>query len=407
MAAIGHGRSIEGDLQTTNASFTTVATISDASLKINNAKFLLIVKAGLHNAGANDTGGMQVVHGSTVFPTSVMDTIECNGTSQAGGTWSYVFMTVFTQPATAEDVLVQLVNHSTTTTFARETEVYWIRLDADLTEDTDWFFVEDTGDVNHTTSPVTQSTLTQSFAAGNWLILSGYHIQIDSTAINYEVILDSSGGGLTASTEPNVIQEGEDTNDQIVGMIARVFNLDGTSATFNLQTQDIGSGANDWIGSSIFALNLEKFDDHFTFENMGDVATSTSFVEIGNAEPVVSVTGDWFIGAFCTCDINNVNRRFAMQIQESGADITEPGVDLLFYRGHDSIDEVQGNAFALVSLTAGTQDIDFDADASGTGGEYEDRSLYGFSMELAGPPAPTIDVPYQITAPLIPAEGPA
>ena len=118
MAAIAGGTPAHaGPTSTTSSTFQTVATLNTSGFKQDDGVYLLLVIAKLTGSdNANPVSEWRLAQGSTptLIPRS-LQILEMQSTSANTGQ-QYNFFTVFTQPATAEDVVFQIRSNDATAT---------------------------------------------------------------------------------------------------------------------------------------------------------------------------------------------------------------------------------------------------------------------------------------------------
>jgi len=387
MATIGHGVSITTAQQThATSTWTTKVTISDASLKINNAVFLLLFTARIGCSSATERADVRIAHGGTptviessyasVYPSDVSNGDKRN-THWAG---------IFTQPATAEDVLIQLNSPDNSSTVRLDGIVLqWIRLDVDLTKDTDWFENENTTLTVHTTSFVDFASITFTpLAVNDWLIIASVTVIVDSTVDSYEYRINRDSD---TETDPTMLKEGEHTDERRTFILSRVFTgLSTASHTFKVQGRDDSTGINDHESSRIIAIDLSKFKEHGSFYNTGDASFSTTptFTEVANVDITPTVAADFLILYTGMYNVDDAGRQAKLRIQSSGTNSPIDSEDDWIAQQRDLT-----NVFPLCNLTqlnlaASAQNIDVDMTGNGSGAHVaRDRSLIVLSMELA------------------------
>ena len=201
MAAIAHAQTIDDTVSsTTSATYVSAGSINSSNF-VGSGKYLLIVTAQVgSSSAASNAPEFHVIHGSTEFASSHMRA-ELN----ADPSWNYAWFTVFTQPATPETIEFEHLSDGTNSSTVHNLRMIAIRLDDDLTENTDWHFVEDTtGPTTHTTAMVERESLTftPGTAGNEWLILARGQFVINSASVNYEMELLHGGTGVRAADAP-------------------------------------------------------------------------------------------------------------------------------------------------------------------------------------------------------------
>jgi hypothetical protein len=398
MAAIAHAETLETTDQshTGDTNWTTKATLASGSF-VAGGKYLILCLAQIGGSSPSDTFGFRLAHGETPAAfTGAETTIEPAAQDDRHG---YGYFTVFTQPGGgAEDVIFQIKTlNSTRTAYADTIHIVAIRLDADLTENTDWFYNEDDDSgapTEHTTTfaPFASITFTPDNADDDWLILANpsYLGDAVNVQVEYRVNRDSD-----TEVAPLFSQEGEDTSEALTWLMHRVFTLTAASHTFAVEGRDDATGITDHHSSRVFALRLNAFKDYDFVWNEAEftpTATHTSFDEIAAIDITPSTAADFLILGYMSFDAAVAGYQGYLRVQKGGT-TTPTGSDTALNsraRAYDSDDENPCATMALENLGTSAQDLDLDATTDiTTTPRYEDRSFVALSMELAAGAAPT------------------
>ncbi len=397
MAEIAH-KYVEVTAAQTTASSTYVdvpgATIAAADL-VAGKKYLIVAISQLKvGSVSGDEVAMQVVHGSTAFPSS-----EHRQNSPGAQEWRpYAWFTVWTAVA-SEDLQVQFNSPKSTTITAAHTTIFVMNLSDDLTENTDWFFSENSTSVdldaiqpNWTTT--NNATVTFTPAAGDdWLVMCRSRIEVESANDNYLTRVVSTG--TFAETQPLASQEGEGSTDFMVHHLCRVFKaLGAVSQTFKTESRmdgsGVGGGTENRTHNAVFALNLDKFESQGSIWTEAELALSeTAFATTVQTLTFAPIsTGDvWILGQWIT-DIGGTGHDVQFRLQVAGAD--QPPSQVARNFGQlDSTDEMPVHIQTVESLSASSViDLDGSKEAAATT-VAEDRVVMAVSMVLAaGGPTP-------------------
>lgn len=397
MAAIAHGF-VSAAARTTNSttSFVTVATINDAAFKVDNAKYLLIVIAKIDtDDNANPIGEWRMARGA--IPTQLDRSFRQMepAASSDGFSHQYNWFTVFTQPATAEDVFFQQrVNTTPDNVHTDDLTMYWVRLDADLTENTDWQVAVDTsGPTPHTAVMVSRVSLTwtPATAGHDWLILGHGRTTIDTASRKNEFELFDS----TASTvEATHKQEGEDTAEtQIQSLMTVLAGLPASEQVMQFRTRDTTVGTNDYEECELFCLDLDLFEDHVTDEQGALSQVDNNEIEFNDLAVTPTTAGDWMVLAGIRNITNTSGRRTRHYV--TVADTPVPtGFDTnpRYTQSFDASDEQYTMVAHMPNFAASAQDLEIKGEwDNGATQSWDDRDAVAFSMELAnGAPPPTV-----------------
>ena len=262
-----------------NSSVSDVTMLRAAGGQFEGSGKYLILASSLFY-GTDNTYRYQ--NGITIGSTRNNDSYYTYEQPNTGDAAPYFFMDVLTQAATPEQILfwhrrVPISSSGSCTTWAPA--LMWIRLDDDLTEDTDWFYTWSGADQAHSTTFTSRGTLqfTPSEAGDDWLILASMQIGIDTTAFSWEGrVLKDDTTDMVKTT-----REGEDINETHQVLMWFVDEaLPASEVTYKLQTRDETGANNDHLSSRFFAINLSKLSR--TFEHNAtdaDFTLTDSFSE--------------------------------------------------------------------------------------------------------------------------------
>ncbi len=398
MAAIEHVSAEQTTIQTHTGDTTWTDVLEIAAVNfVDNAVYLIIVNCQWGGSSQADNFGMRFVHGGTptLFPGS--DALnEPPSSSATVGLSGYTYMTVFTQPSTAELVKLQFMTVNTGRTVRADSiEIHAIRLDVDLVDGVDYKWAE----VDDSATPVVLTTtyvekanivFTPINANDTWLVLGSVCWDVNHVSSSTLTKLRHGTDPAAASSvedAPLIIEEGEDLTDRKVFGIQRAFVLPGTSQEFALDMRDdSATDEDDHVRTFIFALRLNAFETFEWFWEQQELDPTTSGVEIANVDITPVVTGDYLLLGCSTTDNGNDLDSMAVQMTVDGIE-TPTGVYL--HTATLMVDGGDRNAMfisALRSLASGAErDIDMDAKEINSGAELEARSLVVFSMELSPP----------------------
>ena len=383
------------DVTTTDSSqgFLDCASISAGSFTANK-KYLILACGYFSSTSATDDLTIRLVHGTT--PTVFTDgsyLIEAAGDGANAGihaTWLYVFE----QPGTAEQVKIQFSTPSAADATCHMSQIFALKLSDDFTENTDWFYNEVTTLYTHTTSFVDQANVTFTpDGSDDWLILAHGVADIGINTAQCEYRLDDS---VVGAMEPLCSVEGEATTEVKPTLLVRAYTPSAASHNIAIQARDESVG-NATLSSRIFILNLNKFRQHFVEYTEAEASlTSASFVNAETKAITPEVTGNWFYIGALTHDCAGISNELLLRLQDDddGSLGSDPayGDDQPQDWANDTTDEGTFHVFKMKSLTSGgSRTINWDAggEASVTSA-IEDRSLIGFSLELAGAGAFTL-----------------
>ena len=382
MAAISHASaSVTTQFTTTSATYVdvTAASIADTSLTAGN-QYLVLCIAQLGGSGNGILRALQVVHGSTAFAQSEMDVRQ-----GAEAFASFGWFTVWTAAA-SESLKVQAKADGVNTTRVDNLLLFAMDLDS-LTENTDWAFNERTNDDGLSTTPTDGGSITITPAAGDWLVLTSAQYDMGDNSTQAVGVLDRSGEA--TSTTPSARLEATSTSDIWQMFMSRVFTVTAASNTFKEISSATSGTAHVRLNSAVFILNLEKFAANSFAFTAGDTSLNTT--DFGDNIQTLSitptVTGNVLAVGTWSFDCQNLSRTAKFRLQVDNADDpTGQTTDTYNYSCRDSADERPFAIGTLSSQSNSAKTYDLDASVSSTTSTpaAQDRSLWAFSMELAG-----------------------
>lgn len=430
MAAIDHGRALDDsgvDQVFSGLDWQPVVTVP-ASNFVGGAKYL--VMAGISNlenagtvgvgarmssqqAGGNhiqlESGGPDVLlqedDGLMNIGTTVIDSsyLRSEFTPAANKGDQYVWAGVYTQPATAEDLVLEIASFSSIFSVTAGTPMFiqWIRLDADLVENTDWFYGELATTTAMSTAWETRATITLDppTAGDDWLILATHRQLATSITVTTSTRLVVDPAGTPAVLGGIWTDEAGDTAESEVHIHMWVVEDHGDAAiTYAVEDQCSSGTVPDHTDSQILALNLSKFQQSVFAYDADEIADNASFTDITPdawVDPTVTTTGDWWILGFFIDDVAAASEGTRPQLTIDAAN--EPWDHEAGHQIHslEATAEIGGLIVTRPTLTTGVRDIKMEAIAvDGTSGAWQNRFLVGWSMELAGGAPPPLVFPW-------------
>jgi hypothetical protein len=394
MAEIAHAFTEQNTNQTTSSiSYVDVtgANIASGNFTVGK-KYLLYITAQLANSLGNRQAYLKVLHGSTDFAESESNREQVG----AGVRRTYTFLTVWTA-VSGEAIKLQFhASNPDETVGVDQVAMLAINLSDDVTEDTDWFFNERSTDDTLSGTPTDGAsiTFTPGTASDDWLVLvtAQYDPVVDTDRVLQ--VLDRSGEATSSLPQADVGLQEADSSGILHGM-ARVFTLGAASNTFK-EKSTAQSGSPIRLHSTIFALNLNKFDRHaFAYTEADENLSATDYAtELQTASITPTVTGDVWMGAYWGFDKNAGARlaKFRVQVDNSDqpAGQTTDAYDFRYDSNYDG-DEDPFLLSTLANLSNAAHTVDLDAsvdDVTGTPAGQQ-RTIWAVTMELAavGDPA--------------------
>jgi len=390
MAEIAHAFAEQTALQSTsdNTNWTDVVSMASTSFVVGGKYWLYVIGESSRNAGASFSH-LRVVHGSTAFDESVAVMTTRGSVAYICYAWQTVWTAI-----SGEAVALQhkVFTGGTDTIDTDNAEIVAIRLDADLTENTDWFFVEDAADLSLTTTyqDGASKTFTPGTASHDWLCVA--MSQVDVTNTTNAVATRINAAGTVTDTVPECIGHPSNNNYIIVHTLMRVYeDLAASSQTFKEQSASITANAHTRFHSSIFLLDLDKFKEHAQAYTAADLTLGTT--AWADAIQTVGITpssaGDvlflgWWgadIGGGATGDV--VSSR--SQVDDTDAPGTQTTDAYTLWTGRAAADEYQVAHATIENVTAAAHTLDLDGHkgASATAPTAQYRSAIAVTMNLA------------------------
>jgi len=364
---------------------TTYVDVTGASLPSTDftvgRKYLIVSTAQLDSSNTADNVYIQTVHGSTAFPGSVF-VVQPDATTSHFTYYRFVVWTA----VSGEGVKLQFRSETGNTIGADQITIFKLDL-GDLTENTDWHFNENTGGdtiAGTTWDGLASVTFTPS-AASNWLVMTTMMGDPDTTSINYESRIARSGEA--TETQPLTTWEGNDaTNDRYVQTLARVFPLTAVSNTFTQESRCDAACTYPRSYSSVFALNLNKFEDSTNVYTEAEITLSTTdfATQIQTASLTPTRLGDAWILGEAAIDVGTTGDYHKMRLQVDNAD--QPGTQTSDAYAQadawDSTDEFVTAIQTVENLAASSHTFDLDASRQGTTAVAEDRIVFAIALSI-------------------------
>ncbi|MFH0892645.1 MAG: hypothetical protein V1867_07800 [Candidatus Falkowbacteria bacterium] len=404
--AIGHQYFYYNNAVTKTINFTTdnwqeVTEYLIASTTFTAGKdYLIVVNFSIHNSNVNANSMAQVRHGTTAFDDSVWRW-ETDRNLLADIGHGYQYFTVWRAVA-GEDIHVDVSNAGGTdyTVRTEDFQAFALNLSDDLTQNTDWYFASTTvsGDLPNGSWTVNGASVTIDGGGNDWMIVGMGHLLSDSTSADFMMRLYNT---TDAQSYNEVRYETEDAADERSFMLMSGVNISGTK-TWRMDAQTDTATTHDWTYSSIFALNLEKFQSHAIKYD----TTSTSITPLDNWVETASTTfqaksaGDTLIWSQEVNDTAENTKNTYSRMLIDGSPVPSGFADTKREQPHGATDEDAHHNFYLGSLSQGLRQISVqmneDTDVSGPP-VADIHNLVVFSMELKTPPIGTFDSAAQRT----------
>ena len=361
-----------------------------------NGTYLVLCRAIVGGTSSNARVQYRLLHGATVFTDSEMIVEPAKNTGAAVNREQvYTYMTVYVASSGAEDIILQGRRGSGIASRGHGLEmgIQVIRLDADLTENTDWYFNENTTD--QTTNSVFKQGAQVTVAAataGNWLVIGNVNYDVDSSTSSFEIRLNRDSG---AEVSPLSRREGEnEATEVLTSTCIWSYNLTVGSHPIALEYRnDTGIVKFNHRSSRIFALRLDAFNEHAVDVQPG-ILGSGSDVQLGSVALSPSVTSDYlYLGQTATTNDDAGQVLTTLWLDEDGTKLPDTNSSTKFSAvTYDNTDLANTQTFARRNLANGASSytVQLRAAAAGALDFWQDRCLVAFSMELASGAAPQL-----------------
>ena len=394
MAEIAHAYVEQLTQQTTtSASFVDVTGMSITSASfVAGQKYLIMVSGYTQHAASTDEGQVQMVHGSTAFADS--NVRHNQQTATANQVRQYFWFTVWTAVA-SEGVKMQFLANAGTMK-VNQTTLFVMRLDADLTENTDWFYNENGTDTVLSTTDSSTNNASVTFtpvASHDWLVLSGSRESTTNIANGMRSRQVSTG--TIADTNPFVTSVIDATTEVLFLSLIRAYPaLAASSQSFTEKSSESAGVTATRDLSKIFVLDLNKFTAHAVTYTGAAAALGT--VSYGTNVATVSfdptATTDCVVIGATTFDGNTGGRTNRQRVQVaavSAPNSTDQNLDNVNNNGPD---EDAHYIMFMDSMTSGAKTINVDGSTDNVTGApaSKNRQIAAFTTLLAGGAAVTV-----------------
>ncbi len=371
---------------TTSTTYVDIpgATIGSSSFTAGR-KYLLVFTAQVASPLSSLRNAyIQTLHGTTVFPGSEFSFRTVDNPAR----YTYYWFTVWTA-VSGEGVKLQ--HHIEGNTVRVDTDqITMFKLDlGDLTENTDWSFNENTaGDTIGFAGPNWDGLASVTFtppAASDWLVMATMRGDPDSTSVEYASRIARSGEAVEG--QPLTQWGGRDaTLDRYVQTLARVYSLTTASNTFTQESRCSSGCSYPRTYSSVFALNLNKFEDRASVwtEAPIDLSTTDFATQIQTLSLTPTRTADvWIVGQTAVdVDATANYHKFRLQVDNVDQPGTQTSDAYIQWENFDAIDEVLSAIQTVENLGATAHAFDLDASREGTTATAEDRVIFAVSLVL-------------------------
>ena len=378
--------------QHTSSTYTEFCKI-DADAFVGTGKYLLVVCARMLNTVSTVTNWCRTTYDGTAFTDSEYRN-KASLVSPVDKYMYYWWIDVYDQPATPVDIGFELKESASSVIYLESVQMFWMRLDDDLVQGTDWDYFEDSsGPTAHTTSFADRGaglTFTPGDATSDWLLLAFVKWDANTMSSNAESRF------LVDGTSPF----GWDISEEAVNTAAKYTvghawveeALSQASHTFKIQTRDDATATwNEYQACKIFALRLDSFESHSVFKDAGPTNATTSFVSQVSGTHTPATSGRQIVITDLMYDINSIDNKPAIKRIIDGT--TTPPEDGTFeQQARDSTNRQGGPGLLMAYIDTGGAVIDVQGKAASTTStpQFDEGLIVAFSAQLepGAPPAP-------------------
>jgi len=378
--------------QTTNQTrtgATTFANVSGAVIAsgdfVAGQKYLILVSCQSSLSVSSANFRLRVAHGGTAFADSEYS-VQPN---LANTRMPYLYFTVWTAVASEDITLQHATDVAGNTVSTDQAVLFAMRLDADLTENTDWFYNENTtsNPLGVTFEDGASVAFTPAVASHLWLLLYRHQRTASAATSQGESWADLSGG--TAANWGLWSVEGELTTSDIhFSSFARAISLPASAHTFKAQGRSETADVFTHLRSAVFALDLGKFKDASQVFTAGAVGYSTTSwaSAVATLAHTKTVNGNVLIITGNIDDLAANTTTATHRLQVDNVDQPDTQTSDIYPTSPANNDSTDQAGFAIFTRENITANITIDHDGHSnvaTTPTYSDRALVCFSMELA------------------------
>ena len=396
-ATILHAASVTANTAT-SATWVEAVSIAAGSFTVGR-DYVLIAVLNLDSSAGTSDCGYRFVHGTT--PTEFTDAVGHMDPVSSDEARPQIFIQRFTQPNPAEAVTLQFnLREGTGTITQMYADIIAFDITADWTENTNFFWDEDTGDTADAATLTARAAITFSAnGTDKWLIAGQASWNVATTGVAFAMCLNDSVGPTKYGDSTPLGYPSQDTDDLFnFGYLVGLTPTNG-SHTFSVLTQSATTEA--VLSSRIVAFNLTAlFQDvaiAYTAAADNPTADGTTWETEQSLSVTPTATGNFVIFANAVASIAAAGDNCLARLQinpDGGGLVSDPAY------GDDGPDNFassisRGMPFELQtvrSLTTGAaRPINFDwKQASGGTSAVRERALIAFSVAKAGAPPPVV-----------------
>ena len=368
---------------TGDTTYTTALTVAAANWEAG-AKYLVLMTARVKadtNAVAgwimNREDGGDIVHSEMI------------GEDQR---LHYPWWGIYDAPNPAEDIYFQhkLLSDSGATVESDSMALLKIRLDADLVENTDWRFDDDTSVTNPEATYTTFAAIasyTPGTPADHRLILGLVRIQANSNnRFGLFHLEENVNGTGWVEIGGEFSMEGEDLAEEWMYAVAWV-DESGSAGTreYRIQTKNADTvGNHTHVYSAIFVLELNAFADHDEDQNTTPLTGTDALQVLNVIDPYTpTTTGDQVFITFSNTNPNAGDQWKVGMVEQDDVIVDADWDDDSVNRSNDVTDQLATFRARLLSVGSSGEKLEHTGDALSTSGTWDERSLAVFSVALA------------------------
>ena len=384
MASIG---TIQTTVSSTVAQSTTsYAEVVESSALTSGVTYYVICHALCRSSLTHQTASFRLVdrtNSDAVLSNSEM----IREPNSATATQSYYFLGKFTAGSDGGGLAFEQKSGNAGFDVATE-YLSMMLLDLSELETGDFFFANDTREVNLTDTYVDFATASPTVTDGDeWLVL-GWQATDTNMVNTSSTLVQLDNDGLAESSLPISMMEGEDATEVLNVLLGRTFTAGEGTFDFAIKSKHTGVPAspNKHLESTLLGIRLDAFVGFSTFFNKTEsTTTSTDFNEYGTITFNPSATGEAIVfGSSLFTPLST--GRSAYAIVTVGGTTSPNAVPETKgqCRSNDQTDILPMSYITKYTLDGSSKAIDYDCkkDSSADIG-FGKRSLVAFTAEIA------------------------
>lgn len=254
-----------------------------------------------------------------------------------------------------------VVTPSSGTANFQDGSIFVLKLSDLGTENTDWYWNDNTTSANHTTSMVDRASVTWTPASAglDWIAFACHAVDFANTTVQVEaqMLLDGSvQGGLTSLRTPNTVEEWVGTQWDYMP------SLGASSHTVKVQTRDsaVSGTPNVYRRSSVLVFKANRFQSFADEASTQNNLTADTNVQVATVTNSLTGTTDILIWGQAVYDISSFQPGF-LWVRQNGSTVIDPASDSSGFGSsfiHNAVDQMVIPWLGMLTSQSGTLDLD-------------------------------------------------